>query len=94
MPGADTQRDPTAPDINKPADPIADKLHKQQVKAFNEQRQKQLVTDTDKLLELATELKAEVDKTDKETLSVTVIRKTEQIEKLAKSVREKMKAAQ
>jgi hypothetical protein len=93
MPGPDNQRDPIS-DINKTTDPNVEKLHKQQVKALNEQRQKQLVTDTDKLLELATELKTEVGKTDKDTLSVTVIRKTEQIEKLAKSVREKMKAAQ
>lgn len=91
-PGSD-QKDPLA-DINKPNDPTVDKLRKQQVKALNDQRQKQLVTDADKLLQLATELKTEVDKTDKDTLSVAVIRKSDEIEKLAKSVREKMKAAQ
>jgi hypothetical protein len=55
------------------------------------ERQKLLVADTDKLLELATELKAEVDKTDKNVLSVDVVKRAEQIEKLARSVKERMK---
>jgi hypothetical protein len=40
---------------------------------------------------MALALKAEVDKTTKDTLSLDVIRKAEQIERLAKSVKEKMK---
>jgi len=54
-------------------------------------RQKQLVSDTQKLLALATELKADVDKTNKDTMSLDVIRKADEIEKLAHSVKEKMK---
>lgn len=57
----------------------------------NEERQKQLVKDTDRLLALATELKSEVDKTNKDVLSVEVIKKADEIEKLAKNVRERMK---
>lgn len=67
---------------------INDKEH---VKARNEERQKQLKADTEKLLELATELKQYVDKTNESMLSIEVIKKTESIEKLAKSVREKMR---
>jgi len=57
----------------------------------NELRQKQLVKDTDKLLALATELKSEVEKTNKNVLSVEVVKKADEIEKLAKSVKEKMR---
>jgi len=59
--------------------------------ALNLERQKQIAADTAKLVELANELKQEVDKTDKDTMSLTVIRKAEMIEKLAKGVKEKMK---
>jgi len=60
-------------------------------KAANEKRQQDLKKDTDKLLQLATELKQYVDKTDEHTLSVDVIKKAEEIEKLAHTVKEKMK---
>jgi hypothetical protein len=57
----------------------------------NAERQKKLVEDTAKLLELATQLKADVDKTNKNILSVDVIKRAEEIEKLARSVKERMK---
>ncbi len=60
-------------------------------KKANLQRQEELKKDTEKLLELATELKQSVDKTDENTLSLEVIKKADQIEKLAKSVKDKMK---
>ena len=50
-----------------------------------------LKNDTDKLLKLTTELKSYVDKSDENVLSVDVVKKAEQIEKLAKSVKDKMK---
>jgi len=58
----------------------------------NRDRQAALKKDTDKLLELANELKEYVDKTDENVLSLDVIKKAEEIEKLSKSVKEKMKA--
>ncbi len=64
---------------------------KEMAKKINLQRQDELKKDTEKLLELATELKQSVDKTDANTLSLEVIKKADQIEKLAKSVKEKMK---
>jgi hypothetical protein len=60
-------------------------------KRVNIQRQDEIRRDTEKLLELATELKQAVDKSNEHTLSLDVIKKAEQIEKLAKSVKEKMK---
>jgi len=64
---------------------------KELARKINLQRQDELKKDTEKLLQLATELKQSVDKTDANTLSLEVIKKAEQIEKLAKSVKEKMK---
>jgi len=58
----------------------------------NKERQAALKKDTDKLLELATQLKEYVDKTDENMLSLDVIKKAEEIEKLSKNVKEKMKA--
>lgn len=59
--------------------------------AANTARRKQIADDAAKLLELASELKTAVDKTDKDTLSLDVIHKAESIERLAKGVKEKMK---
>ena len=50
-----------------------------------------LKIDTDKLLKLSVELKAYVDKSDENVLSLDVIKKADEIEKLAKSVKDKMK---
>ena len=61
-------------------------------KQANLERQAQMKRDTEKLLKLATELKEYVDKTNESILSLDVIKKADQIEKLAHSVKEKMKA--
>lgn len=68
------------------------KLEKEMAKKANRERQVQLQRDTDNLLKLATELKQYVDKSNENTLSLNVIKKAEEIEKLAHSVKEKMKA--
>jgi hypothetical protein len=54
-------------------------------------RQAQFVADSQKLYQLAQELKAEVAKSDKNTLSIAVTKKAEEIEKLAKSMKERMR---
>jgi hypothetical protein len=78
-------------DTNDP-DPLNDPNRlAQQEKARSSERQKRLVADTDKLLALATDLKQQVDKTNKDILSVDVIKKADEIEKLAHSVKERMK---
>jgi hypothetical protein len=78
----------TGPDT----EPFEEKWERQRQKSRNEERQKELRQETEKLYKLATELKDYVNKTDENTLSLDVIRKAEEIEKLAKKVREKMKA--
>jgi hypothetical protein len=83
------------PGHNNPTDPDASPLdphrEEKQAELRNTDRQKRLVADTDKLLALATDLKAQVDKSTKDTLSVDVIKKADEIEKLAHSVKERMK---
>jgi hypothetical protein len=60
-------------------------------KEANKQRQAELKRDTDKLLKLSTELKAYVDKSNENILSLDVVKKAEEIEKLAHSVKIKMR---
>jgi hypothetical protein len=84
--------DPSRPrETNQTPDIPSDMQHKQ-VKAMNQERQASLKKDSDKLLQIATELKQQVDKTNENQLSLEVIRKTEEVEKLAKSIRDKMKS--
>ena len=84
------QRRPRPP--GEEDDPIRRDMEKRRQKAFNKERFEELKRDTGKLLELATELKTHVEKADENMLSLDVLKKAEQIEKLAKSVKEKMKA--
>jgi hypothetical protein len=88
--GRQTPGMPQKPD-SVDTDPMAPHRAEQQEKARNADRQKRLVADTDKLLALATDLKEQVDKSSKDTLSLDVIKKADEIEKLAHSVKERMK---
>jgi hypothetical protein len=71
--------------------PAEQQLERDAAKQRNIQREQDIKRDTEKLLELATELKQYVDKTNENVISLDVIKKADQIEKLAKSVKEKMK---
>ena len=66
-------------------------MQKDMAKKANEQRQVELKRDTERLLRLSTELKDYVDKTNEHVLSLEVLKKAEEIEKLAHSVKTKMK---
>jgi len=81
----------TDPRIEGDPDTNLTRVEEQQAKSRNSDRQKRLQTDTERLLALATELKQQVDKTDKNILSVDVIKKADEIEKLARSVKDRMK---
>jgi hypothetical protein len=72
-------------------DEARNRITREMAKKANEQREAALKNDTDKLLKLATELKAYVDKSDKNVLSLDVVKKAEEIEKLAHSDKDKMK---
>lgn len=56
-----------------------------------EARAARIDADTEKLVQLAEELKTELAKSGKDTLSVQVIKKTNEIEKLAKSLKERLR---
>ena len=60
-------------------------------KAANKKRQDEIKEETQKLFQLASELKDAVDKTNENMLSLEVIHKAEEVEKLAKKVKEKMR---
>ena len=74
-----------------PEDEARRKMEKDMAKKANQERQAALKRDSEKLLKLSTELKEYVDKSNENMLSVDVIKKAEEIEKLAHSVKEKMK---
>jgi hypothetical protein len=68
-----------------------DDAQKEQMKKANELRQEEIRRDTEKLYQLSTELRDFVDKSRQGVLSLDAIKKAEQIEKLAHSVKSKMK---
>jgi hypothetical protein len=68
-----------------------DRITRDMAKKASVERQAALKADTDRLMKLATELKQYVDKSNENVLSLDVLRKAEEIEKLAHSVKEKMK---
>ena len=78
---------PDSPDQDEAHDRMLHELEKKAAK----DRVAALKNDTEKLLKLSVELKAYVDKSDENVLSLEVIKKAEEIEKLAKSVKDKMK---
>lgn len=67
-------------------------LQRKQLKIANQKRFKELKRDTDKLLQLATDLKLAVDRANENTLSLEVLKKASEIEKLSKEVQKKMRA--
>jgi hypothetical protein len=54
-----------------------------------EKRRADLLADTEKLYKLTQELKAEVARSNKDTLSVSVVKKAQEVERLAKSIKER-----
>lgn len=86
---------PSVPPIGPPGDntnpDIPSRAQKEMEKKANEQRHADLKRDTERLLQLSTELKEYVDKSNENVLSVDVVRKAEEIEKLAHSVKTKMR---
>ena len=60
------------------------------LRALNAERQKDLVSDANKLLKLTTELNAEIVRDNPDSLSPNQLRKVAEIEKLAHSVKDKM----
>jgi hypothetical protein len=80
---------PQNPQLPKEEDPNAPKPDPKLMLAAN---QKEIRKNVEKLYDLASELKAEVEKTDSvHVLSLAMIRKTDEIERLAKEIRSRAK---
>lgn len=85
------RRRPEVPD-DSANDPNPPKPPGSSSKALLEERQKDIKKDVNKLYSLATQLKAEVDKTDSTSvLSLAMLKKAEEIEKLAKQIKDRAK---
>lgn len=69
----------------------AKQTKQQKAAAVDTERKKQISDESTQLLAMAVALKAEVDKTNKDVLSLNVIRKADEIEKMARAVKERMK---
>src|SRR5579859_4468851 len=86
---APPKRSPSTASGDEQPDP---NLDPKRAKTILEQNKKDMKKDVEKLFQLATELKDEADKSDAMTvLSLPLLRKTEEIEKLARQIRDKAK---
>lgn len=72
-------------------DDASARLAHDMAKKANLERHAAIKSDTEKLLKLAVELKASVEKSNENLLSMDVVKKAEEIERLAHSVKDKMK---
>jgi hypothetical protein len=78
-------QDPTNDDLSTA------RIQDQQSRSRNGERQKRLVADTDKLVNMVNELKEQVERPGEPPNPAEIERKADEIEKLAKSVKDKMK---
>jgi hypothetical protein len=76
---------------NDTIDGESQRIAYEQAKKADMERQQQIRNDTNKLFTLAAELKDSVSKSSQNLLSLDVVKKAEEIEKLARSVKQKMK---
>ncbi|MBZ5665877.1 MAG: hypothetical protein LAO30_14840 [Acidobacteriia bacterium] len=79
--------------INATPSDLQQRFERDKIARLVADRQSQLRLDTEKLVALTAELKQHVDKTGGNILSMDVIKKAQEIQKLAKSVQDKMKNA-
>jgi peptidoglycan hydrolase CwlO-like protein len=88
-------QDPFPPSQQRPGRPGEDNSNlpeKPSTKAVLEENQKDIRKNVDKLFDLASQLKEQVEKTDSTTtLSLTLVKKAEEIEKLARQIKERAK---
>jgi cell division protein FtsN len=87
IPGLWSAQMPSASDPSNVQDPIQEAKWQ---RGLNAERQRLMVSDTNKLLKLASELNAEIRNSNSDSLTPEQLRKVGEIEKLAHSVKEKM----
>jgi hypothetical protein len=86
---ARAQQPQTPPPLQKDEDTRPPKIDS---KLILEANQKEIKKNVERLYDLASELKAEVEKTDSvQVLSIAMLKKTDEIEKLAKEIRSRAK---
>lgn len=76
---------------SSPPDPNQVHMMREMEKERSVLRQKEIVDETNQLLDLAKQLKDAVDKSNRNQLSLNVVNTAAEIEKLAKSVKQKMR---
>lgn len=79
------------PDANEQMVMRENQAKKHNYEAANVERTRQINADSEMLLKLAMQVKDEMDKADKDGLSIEDLRRVEAIERLAHGVKEKMK---
>ncbi len=79
------------PDANDRDKMQQQKSDEARIEAANAERKKQICADSDKLLKMATDLKDELDRTNKDTVSIDTIHKVDAIQKLAKDMKDKLR---
>jgi hypothetical protein len=83
---------PTAPDPTPDSDVPAASPEKSPTKALLEANEKDIKKNIEKLYQLASDLKAEVEKTDSsQVLSLAMVKKAEEIERLARDIKTRAK---
>ena len=85
-------RDTGADPVAAPAAAMAPQAAPAEKVAISPQEQR-AATETAALLKMATELKAAVDKSNKDTLSLAVIRKADEIERAARGMKDRYRAS-
>ncbi len=79
------------PDFGQETSPEEQRMRKQAEKELSKQRYQEIRRDSEQLVLLSHQLKRYVDSAGEHTLSLEVIKKAEEIEKLAHNVKTKMK---
>ena len=87
IPGMWPAQTPSSIDPSNVHDPIQEVRW---LRGLNVERQKEMVSDTNKLLKLASELNAEISSSKPDSITPAQLSKVMEIEKLAHSVKEKM----
>lgn len=95
MPAAPAQMPASTPTTvvgNSPDVEIQDPIARQQRARYNAEQRLQAVADSRRLAQLATELQSDLERAGDDTLPSTAVKKADDIAKLAKSVKEKLKS--
>jgi hypothetical protein len=80
--------------VQERPDPVDEIHHDTRARMEKERRDgewKKLKDDTDKLVQAANDLKEMIDKSNKDTFSVSIVKKTEEVEKILKDIKRRAK---